>query len=954
MRLFTFGRLSVACTLFLAGSALAAEQPEVFKSVRHDTSPPLRDLIKTMPIESGESKDGEELYIVPNVTEDPTQRGGADPTTVPENLLIDRGGNNRGDPPPAIIINFDALGNLSGVLPPDTNGDVGPTQYISYVNLNWAIFDKATGNMTDGPFLGNTFWAGFGGPCQTNNSGDPIVLYDKLADRWVFSQFTGSGSPRQCFAVSTTSDPLGPYHRYAFDFSPLFNDYPHIGIFTDASGDRSGYYFVTHDFQGQSFQQASFSVVERDEMLQGNPAQFVRFTNTAAFGGNAFGALPPHLESTEVPAAGTCAPFVDNFPGLNGYVFWNLCVDWDNAGNSTLSPPFLVEAGAPFDNSVAGVPQSNGATALDSFAGNTMYRSSVRAFPPASGLNPALLVSHVTNAGGGQHAVRYVQFELPGDDIFASGTELNEPNLFGMQVIKEGVYSPDGTVSRWMSAISMDQSGNIGLGYTVSNDSGVFPGIRYTAGNAGDTGLLQEGICMDGGGVQNSTSGRWGDYASTSVDPADQCTFWHHNEYYAATSNAGWQTHVCSFQVPNCGSPTLQIRTRNNPSRATCGLDGDPAMQFDLSELTGSVGNVNLATGALPGGTSVSFSSNPVSSLPATVTATFNNFSGLADGDYSAVVFASPDNGPGAALAYDFSVSSALAPAATLTAPSDGATGALVRPQLTWNALTEAITYRVDIATDSGFTNVVDSGVTDQTNYSPSIVLSENTQYFWRVTGLNNCGDGAVSSTFDFTTGVPGVCPAGSSDNVVFFDDVEGGINGWTTSGPGVTWAQSNVRQNSGQFSWFAVDVDTTTDQYLVSPSIALPSAGQAPLTLTFWNFQNIEANTGTGADACWDGGLLEISTNGGGSWTQIPDARMQTDPYNGPITTNAASPISGRDAWCADDIVPPSGDQEVVSIVDVTQFAGQNVQFRFRLGTDGAAGDEGWYIDDIEVKGCQ
>ena len=114
-----------------------------------------------------------------------------------------------------------------------------------------------------------------------------------------------------------------------------------------------------------------------------------------------------------------------------------------------------------------------------------------------------------------------------------------------------------------------------------------------------------------------------------------------------------------------------------------------------------------------------------------------------------------------------------------------------------------------------------------------------------------------------------------------------------------------------------------------------------------------MEANTGAGTDACWDGGLLEVSTDGGSNWTQVSDANLLTDPYNGTITINNASPISGLPAWCADDISPASGDQEAVSIVDLSQYAGQAIQLRFRVGTDGAVGDEGWYIDDVQVQGC-
>ena len=105
-------------------------------------------------------------------------------------------------------------------MPPDTNGDIGLDHlgnriYIQYINLIWGIFDAVTGAQTAGPFAGNTFWVGFGGDCEDNNDGDPVVLYDDQAGRWVFSQFSVDEGI-QCVAVSTTSDPLGTYDRYAF------------------------------------------------------------------------------------------------------------------------------------------------------------------------------------------------------------------------------------------------------------------------------------------------------------------------------------------------------------------------------------------------------------------------------------------------------------------------------------------------------------------------------------------------------------------------------------------------------------------------------------------------------------------------------------------------------------------------------------------------------------------
>jgi hypothetical protein len=272
-----------------------------------------------------------------------------------------------------------------------------------------------------------------------------------------------------------------------------------------------------------------------------------------------------------------------------------------------------------------------------------------------------------------------------------------------------------------------------------------------------------------------------------------------------------------------------------------------------------------------------------------------------------------------------------------------------------------ATTYRIEVATDNGFTNIVLSDTIDGTSYTPAEPFDVNTTYFWRVIGLNNCGDGLISNVFQFTTGsfVTGTaaeCIGGSTPNVVFFDDLEGDISGWSlpTAPVGTnTWMPSNDRSFSGR-SWFAEDLASSSDQYLVSPPVLLPSIAQSPISLSYWNFQELETDAGSGASACWDGGLLEISTDGGNNFTQITSNQLLGDQYNGQVTNNPASPISGLQAWCASNAVVASGDQADISVVDLDSFAGQTVQFRFRLGTDSAVGAEGWYLDNFTVQGCQ
>jgi len=188
---------------------------------------------------------------------------------------------------------------------------------------------------------------------------------------------------------------------------------------------------------------------------------------------------------------------------------------------------------------------------------------------------------------------------------------------------------------------------------------------------------------------------------------------------------------------------------------------------------------------------------------------------------------------------------------------------------------------------------------------------------------------------------LPGECPPGMTPKQLLADDLEAGAAGWTHFGSGDTWALSGVRTHSGAQAFHAAGVATISDQYLVTPAVALPS-GEAPLTLQFWNYQRIEDS----ASGCYDGGVVAITTDGGSNWTRL-EAELLTDPYDGAISTCCSNPLGGQNAWCGDP------QDWVQSIVDLDAFAGQQVRFRFRLATDSSVSREGWYVDDLVVQSC-
>ena len=169
---------------------------------------------------------------------------------------------------PSPILTFDGIvfpGVGCNCAPPDTVGEVGQTQYVQMVNEGVQVFNKTTGASVFGPVGITTLWNGFGGVCETNGSGDPVVLYDQIANRWVITQFAGSPPTVECIAISTTNDATGSYHRYAFTLGTNFFDYPHLAVWPDA------YYMAMNIFNssGTAFLGPQAFAFDRTKMLAG-------------------------------------------------------------------------------------------------------------------------------------------------------------------------------------------------------------------------------------------------------------------------------------------------------------------------------------------------------------------------------------------------------------------------------------------------------------------------------------------------------------------------------------------------------------------------------------------------------------------------------------------------------------------------------------------------------------
>jgi hypothetical protein len=469
---------------------------------------------------------------------------------------------------PAASLTFDGLSNndnltLFGgtVLPSDATIDVGPNHIVQTVNLAFRVYNKSGTPLTAVAKLSSLF-APLGSPCGSRNDGDPVVLYDPLADRWLISQFCLSFNPNmhQLIAISKTGDPTGAYFLYNFVMpNNDFDDYPHYGVWPDA------YYLTTNEFNqsGTSFLGGGAFAFDRKKMLQGDPSASYVYFDEGLIDPSLGGELPTDIDGVVTPPVGTpnlfmefrAVAFGDPADSLRMFEFHP---DFSNPSNSTFTqrPDVLL---VPFDasqpasaNAIEQPPPAGSSSFLDSLADRLMHR-----------------IAYRTLAGGVQSYVLNFTVNVSGTDGSSASTyqagirwvELRRNSTTGaVTVNQQGTYAPgagDGMNGRntWMASVAQDYLGDIGLGFSVSSLT-QFPSILYAGRLVGDAaGTLGQGenTLFAGTGSQQHTAGRWGDYAATSVDPSDECTFWHTNQYYSASGTSPWRTRIGAFKVdPNC------------------------------------------------------------------------------------------------------------------------------------------------------------------------------------------------------------------------------------------------------------------------------------------------------------------------------------------------------------------------------------------------------------------
>lgn len=538
--------LSLGITL-LSGLPLAAQDPapSVHSAVAFDVSPPLRDLARLPARRSYGLYEADELVFMPLRPTAGLERDPVEQKTVsgPANYSLGLNLAGSSDAEDGTI-----LGDT--LVPPDPNLSVGDTQVVQWINSIYAVYDKATGDLVAGPFAGNSLWAGFGGECETFNEGDIIAQWDKAAHRWLMAQNVLYGGPYgACIAISTSPDATGTYYRFKFNMSGD-PDYPKFGIWSNS------YVQTNNDLSGPY--RANPCIYNRAKLLAGDSSAeqvcFLLSTNDLSL-------LPADIDSPTLPPANQDVFLIGSLGAVDSshLSLYSIHVDWSNPQGATITgnnnsqliaiPTFTPACGGRYIGYC--VPQPDGGEYLSALGDRLMYRfvywedrpvTSVKATPPRPLPSQHWLVSHAVTGSGGQNTMRWYEFTAP----------IRVVTVSGLSLFQSGTYAPDAN-HRWMGSLARDKDGDILMGYSVSSST-TYPSIAVAGRVITDPlGTLEpEVLVLSGTGSQVDSYGRWGDYTSMAIDPADDCTFWYTNQYYATTSSQNFLTQLASIRFANC------------------------------------------------------------------------------------------------------------------------------------------------------------------------------------------------------------------------------------------------------------------------------------------------------------------------------------------------------------------------------------------------------------------
>jgi hypothetical protein len=677
----------------------------------------------------------------------------------------------------------------SGFRPYDPSGAAGPNHYVQMINsTTFKVYNKTSGVVILTGTLGN-LWSP-----ATANAGDPIVMYDKAADRWFLAQF-GSGNNNIYIAVSTTSDPTGSYATYTFT-SPQFPDYLKFSVWAD------GYYMTSNQAQ-------KVFCFERAAMLTGSAGARSIYTSYAPpQGGGFFVPLPGDAADGTLPAYGTPCPifsYSDNGWGAgfsDAVNIYQMSVNWvPTTPTATITLASALPTAA-FDASYNGswndVSQPGTTQKLDGIGGICMYRAQWKSW---GGYNSVVL-NWAVRINANQRSIMWCELR-------------QNQSTNAWSIYQQGIYTPD-AATRWMGSMAMDNNGSIGIAYLKSDATSIYPGLFYSGRRECDplgTLPVTEVQVIAGTGFQTGTN-RVGDYAHTCLDP-DGITFWSTSEFMGGTSGASAaRTRIFSFSLPTCttdASVSIALTGGNNPkcpgetnTFTALAVNGgsSPAYQWKVnganvgtnsptySTSTLTAGDVVscVLTSNLPGVTNNPATSNSITmsvgtSVTPAVSIAITTGSNPSCPNASATFSATPSNG-GATPSYQWKVNganvgtnvstyttSALTNGQVVTCVMTSSAACASPSTATSNAITMTISSSsspaVNIALTGG-SNPTCAGTSTTFTATPSGAVSP--VYQWQVNGSNVGTNSTSYSSSSLTNGQIVTCnmtSAGSCPTIV-------------------------------------------------------------------------------------------------------------------------------------------------------------------------------------------
>ena len=805
---------------------------------------------------------------------------------------------------------------FTGSSPPDTVGDVGANHFIQAVNGGTDV--QVWNKLTPSNLVASFDLDSLGSGACAHGFGDPIVIYDRHADRWVLMEFVGNGN-ELCVYVSQTSDPVsGGWYAYTF-LPPSKPDYPKLAVWPTDTNGGDGSFVVTANAG------VAVYALERGPMLTGNAAGFLDF-NLPGLAGFLFETVTPaDIDGPTLPPTGAPAVVMrhrdteaHNGPAVAGDLLemWHLDVDWATTANTTLTQAPSIDV-ADFSSDLCGltsfacIPQPNTATLLDPLREMIMHRLQ---YINHDDDFETLVGNFVVDASGTDRAgIRW--FELRRTGGAASMWTLHQ----------EGTYSID-TDNRWMGASAMDQSGNIALAYNVSSGS-TFPGLRYTGRHEADTlGVMTAVETTLVAGTSYNGSNRYGDYAAMGLDPQDDCTFWFTGEYNIST---GWSTRIASFKFDLCGCSTPP-----GAPLVTAMANGDNRIDvaWDDADLA-TVAEYSVRRSLVPGG-------------PYTVIATVSDSSpGFAGG--AGYTFEDLDVSGGTTYYYIVKSTdgitckssasgeaNATATGACTLAPAFAGVQTVSSPlsatctlDLVWNGATlacgPAAGYNVYRSLASGFSPSAATLIASQVpgnSYtdSDSLLSATNHSYVVRAVDLSN---GAEETNTLERVGFP----QGPLANGTWSDDAGDLVPSQMI--PSGSWFNDSAEGNNGPQVYKTGSYGDDTCADLRTPPVQLATGSM----LSFYSKYDIETG--------FDKGEVQISADGGNSWSRLEvgypaSSNRKTDACDLPMGDYFTGTVGTFSLYTA----------------SLSAFDNMTVQIRFLISSDGNTQGDGWWIDDIAI----